>query len=143
MTWEYVAGFFDGEGNINMPHGLRCKPRVTFYQSGERGLDILYEISAFFAYDVESHLYRISRKNPNSQIMYQLKIYGRDNVRRFLRLIYPYLRVKRIEALDFLRYLKMFPQIEAIHYRRDKKMVGDPTMIERRCKTDEKVLRWL
>ncbi len=127
LTIEYIAGFFDGEGNINMPLGGKCKPRVCFYQSGDLGREILMEIADFLKHwlGIETHLYHPSLKSGH-QPMHQLKIYGRDNVESLLLVIRPYLRVKRTEAQDFIRYFKVFPPLAAVKYRTGKRRKVNP-----------------
>lgn len=115
MNWSYVAGFFDGEGNIHMSFGGRCKTRIAIYQSGERGLVILKEIARFLAEEdmIESRIVTSDRSSKGWKEMHQLAITQRDCVRCFLSWILPYLRIKKVEAQDVLRYFRIYPQLES------------------------------
>ena len=116
LTWQYVAGFFDGEGHIGT-HANRARRSwfgsvATFAQSGKEGAEILGEIKAFLKeHGVVAYLRCQPRSQSNTALrdMWSLKIASRPNLTTFLRFIVPHLRVKRVVAEDHLRFLAMFP----------------------------------
>lgn len=119
MSWEYIAGFLDGEGCISMcankarPNALNLQ--VTLNQTGSEGFAVLSEIKEFLAqWGVKSYL-RLnnspSRQNPRYRPMWALSIMGRDACTSFLRSVFPYIHVKKVKAQDTLRYLVIFPRI--------------------------------
>lgn len=103
MTWEYLAGFFDGEGNIlfyeaNEPP--RRYPRCALTQTKERGGELLKEIYDFL---MESRirpnaLYK--RINVVGNDDHRLIVTGRGNVWKMLTGMLPHLRIKKLEALE-------------------------------------------
>ena len=112
MSWQYIAGFFDGEGCL---WGNHCDS-VGIYQGGDIGREVLAEIQMFlFRYAATSNI-RIKRRSDKdksnihrNKVMYELTIGNRESMRIFLSNILPYLRVKRILVQDYLRYNKMYP----------------------------------
>lgn len=113
MNWEYIAGFFDGEGCIHMSHGGRCKTYVSICQSQDRGRRVLEEISKFlFEADmIHSVVSSYERKN-RTKTMHLLTVKRREDVQCFLMYVLPLVRIKKVEAQDVLRYFKMFPRVE-------------------------------
>jgi intein/homing endonuclease len=84
----YIAGFIDGDGsiNINLNHGRNVQPRVAIYQNK---LDILEYIQSLY----RGNIYKI-----NSKGYWQLIICKYDDCRFILEDIFPYLRVKSVQA---------------------------------------------
>ena len=113
MSWEYVAGFFDGEGCVHMSHGGRCKTYVSLTQTQDRGMRLLREIQRFLIDEdmIHSHIGSFEKKN-RTKTMHVLKITKRSDVECFLLWVLPHVRIKKVETQDVLRYFKMFPQIE-------------------------------
>lgn len=113
MTWEYMAGFFDGEGSVKLSNGERKggsgSPKLGLYQSGQRGLVLLKEIQDFMVpYGIISTIRQLP-PIPKRQLMYQLYVYNRIGVMTFVQHVFPYLRIKKLESQDLMRYLKLFP----------------------------------
>ncbi len=110
MTWQYVAGFFDGEGNINIcPSRGRSWP-ARIVQSETR---VLNTISEFLKGNgIESHLYHSYKagqyKNAKKDL-WCLQITGESNTRVFLQGILPFLIVKKLLVQDVLRFFKIYP----------------------------------
>jgi len=115
INWAYIAGFFDGEGNIaikrhsrNWGYGF---PLCRTVQAGDRGFRILTKIKDFL--EVEEIRSRISVKRDSAHIhqdCYDLSIDGWLGVNKFLTFLLPYLEVKRTEAQDILRYRRLYPR---------------------------------
>lgn len=106
MNWDYIAGFFDGEGNIhilktktyeNGKHNLAVAIRI--YQSSK---DVLEEIQKFIGYGV---IYR--KKNEG---VFELTFVKKENVKNFLLNI----KDKVITKKGQVNYL-----LENYHFERD------------------------
>ena len=100
MNWEYLAGFFDGEGNINL---IKVKKwyffQVRIYNTNE---EILKEIVNFLAYGRVYHRRRSDRRND----MYELYLAKKEYVQKFLEGVYPFLIIKKSQANFVLDCLK-------------------------------------
>jgi len=109
LTWQYVAGFFDGEGHISFgKHNLQ----MGITQAGNIGKCVLAEIEDYFAQSgISSHLHA---KKPGSILgrkqIYMLSI-TRLQALALLRKLLPYLRVKKVLAQDVIRYKKLYPNM--------------------------------
>ena len=106
-SWQYLAGFYDGEGTI----GFRVvREKRLSRKTGETGgwyitpyLDIantnfkVLEIIQKFLADSEtiSHIVSKSSKNKNQQQGNYLTIQSYEGIRKFLKNIYPYSLIKK------------------------------------------------
>ncbi len=103
-TWQYVAGFFDGEGHITNLTSY-ARPSVLITQA-DRNDVVLSKISEFLSSKGVHHLLRPKSKATDKWLATStIAIHSWRDVRRFLRTVLPYLIVKRvraIEALDFI-----------------------------------------
>ncbi len=106
MSWEYLAGFFDGEGNIRFGRGLQ----LSMAQGGPRGRALLEEIATFLASHGVSATVGLmkSRGDPHINVLW---VTGREKVILVLCRLLPYLRIKEPTAQDTIRFCKMFPKI--------------------------------
>lgn len=107
MSWEYLAGFFDGEGCIYYRLGkfnLKCH----ISQKGARGKRLLTEIMEFLAERAVKSSLQL-RKDTDYYILW---LCGRENVIRFLSGMLGYLRIKKLEAQDLLRFFRIYPSIQ-------------------------------
>lgn len=109
MSWEYVAGFLDGEGTIVARNELqasghiRRRFRISLYQNDE---DVLLEIQEFWAKQkIPSHLYVVERKDARHRRGHALEIRGAANIYKTLLKLEPFLRVKAWEAHKVICYL--------------------------------------
>src|SRR5258706_1175132 len=113
ISWEWIAGFFDGEGSIGVyTNNARASGMTTASasQAGERGEKVLKEIQVFLAQrDIKSYLGY--KKNVRIKDVWALRILARNSLEPFIRGILPYLRVKKLEAQDVLRFIIAFPPI--------------------------------
>src|SRR5215471_15933376 len=98
MTWEYVAGFFDGEGSVHYgrtPTERRIV-RVTFTQ-GVKQNHVLYEIQEFLeSYDIKSGMNGLGTK---------LRV-SLPDIPVCLEYMLPHLIVKREKATECLAFLR-------------------------------------
>lgn len=122
LSWEYIAGFFDGEGNVGIfqnraRRGLGT-PVITIAQSDERGRLLLSGMQEFLRErSVKSYLDVQRWKNPKHKPGFKLRICNRPGVTLFLRGVFPYLRIKKVEAQDVLRFLSIFGSIKGWYFR--------------------------
>lgn len=107
MTWEYIAGFMDGEGSLEY--------RIVHFKNGNSGLlarvqiyqntrEVLDEIVDFVAQHgvvakVRTHV-RPDRVSKGHKGSYTLVISGARNFFLFMTEIEPFLRVKRLRAVE-------------------------------------------
>ena len=113
MNWHYLAGFFDGEGSIESLMRNNRIPKIEIGQSRARGLYLLQEISAFLqSYGIASAVKpKVNRTASLGKLpMYVLCI--QKDALVFLRHVLPYVRIKRSEAQDVLRFRTMYPPKE-------------------------------
>ncbi len=104
LNIDYIAGFFDGEGCINISKsGLR----VVFTNNRK---DILREIQFYFSdiLEVSSKIgvvgKKVRKKEDNAKTeCYQL-VYWSKNAEDVIALLKPYLRIKKREAELALRF---------------------------------------
>lgn len=97
----YFAGFFDGEGNINIQHQNKTKNhdyeqyylRVCVSQKDPK---ILHVFKTMFNGNVPP-----SKKGDNQWVVYS------QNASDFLKIIKPYLRLKQEECLIAIRFQKL------------------------------------
>jgi hypothetical protein len=101
LSWPYIAGFVDGEGHIRIQG---AGVQVSVFQSRERGRLVFIEMQNFLkGHGIKSAIHL--RKDGQ----YCLYSCGRDNAVPFMRGMLPYLRIKKLEVQDILRYLRLFP----------------------------------
>src|SRR3990167_3729245 len=99
MTYEYIAGFFDGEGNISIKHRDGRKPQVVCTTVQKRRA-VLDEIQKFLAKrDIRSSV--LTRKTG----VHALQMGHTDSVSSFLKGIVGSLIVKKDEALTAIKLL--------------------------------------
>lgn len=129
MSWQYVAGFFDGEGSVGLYQtgGLGNSRFGLSIGQSERngGYEVLCEIRDFLiehgvtTKSIAKSCTSGRRGNP----MFTLQLNKLESVRLFLAGTFPYLRVKKVVAQDILRYMKMYPSM--LHIRLElKKSMG-------------------
>lgn len=114
VSIAYLAGFFDGEGCIHLARkgaGVASyTARVTISQSKNRGKVLLDKIAfTLSTYGISCHIgvdNRISKLHPS--VMYNLQINSRLSVSKFIKLVMPYLEIKKLEAQDILRFLSIY-----------------------------------
>jgi len=130
MNWAYIAGFFDGEGSVGTcPATSGRHASVYIAQSGARGLLVLEEIREFISgWKIKSSVFCTGKATQHMRTMpsYRLGICGFTSTVAFLRIVFPYLRIKKAAAQDLIRYDKMFPSVQksplARAYRRERQI---------------------
>ena len=112
MTWEYVAGFFDGEGCIQVLRkeegNVRQRVLLTIAQV-ERQAAILTLMQGFFAaHEVHAHLTSYTyTKRVKPVTMVCLRVSSRAGVIRALEQLLPLLHVKKLQAEKALYVLNV------------------------------------
>lgn len=102
ISWEYLAGFFDGEGWITRDVGHGCEYVVIGMCQLESKDRVLKEIIKFLkANEIVCQQYF----RPHTQVT-QLRIRGDENMVKFLEGVLPYLVVKELNAKKAMKYLK-------------------------------------
>lgn len=109
MNWAYIAGFFDGEGNVGMPLGYNSV-LLNLTQAGDRGEETLIEIAEFLSkYNIRAKV-RPRPKIINRQQCYMLWVTPTTAI-PFLERVLPYLRIKRTISQDVIRARTLFPSL--------------------------------
>jgi hypothetical protein len=99
-SWRYIAGFFDGEGCICLSKGKKTALGISMINAD---IDILMDILA----KTGGSIYARAVKKPSKhRVSYSLQINERIKKIQFLQNIFPYLRIKRIQAELALEFLK-------------------------------------
>ena len=120
ITWEYIAGFFDGEGNICVCNGRHPKRvlgsnvfQASITQSGAQGKLLLQAIGDVLAkHGIRSCICSNRIRSERHAKTWRLSVGGRMAVYNFLLKIYPYLWIKRVKAMDTMRFIRMFPNAQ-------------------------------
>lgn len=119
ITWQYLAGFFDGEGCIHFPRtptGVSCV-RMQLGQTGEMEHRVLSHIRLFLLDNgikpgkvyVGTTRKQLERKHWKP--CYYLVVSSRQGCADMIRGMLPYLIVKKVIAQDSLRMLVAFPTV--------------------------------
>jgi len=106
MTWEYIAGFFDGEGCVNVyPNGNTQRVAVTLTQGNPEVLEVIQEFLEDMG--IPSAIY--AKSSSRSQ-WFVLSITAREQVKLVLENLTPYLIVKQPAAIKTLEWMKANPK---------------------------------
>jgi len=107
LSWQYIAGFFDGEGCITTSTGMTT--RIGIAQTKDRGFVLLSLIKDYIAqFGVKSSVKCKSRSNPKHAECWSLFICDTSSCVTFLEKIIPYLHIKKVYAEDRVRFLKWY-----------------------------------
>ena len=112
VSWQYIAGFFDGEGSIAVrTYKGYGNFNITIPQSGVVGERILKEIQWFLKQeDINSCVFLDTKvRGLAKKPVHRLCVNNRINMIAFLRHVLPYLHVKHTQAQDVLRFDKLYP----------------------------------
>jgi len=114
IGWAYIAGFFDGEGCVKVRpeyshgHGYGT-PMISISQTRDRGKLLLDEIQEFLlGHNILSKVRSYTPRNLEHQQAWTLWIHSRPGVCLFIQRVLPYVKIKKVEAQDVLRYSKLY-----------------------------------
>jgi intein/homing endonuclease len=100
MNWEYIAGFFDGEGSTSVINKKYCNWRLS---QGVKQDDVLFQIQAFLTtQNIKSHLYTYPTM---ANKMSYLHITKHKDVLKVLENLYPHLIVKKKIAEIVMKFV--------------------------------------
>lgn len=98
INWGYVAGFFDGEGNLHRDR-LTSTVQLRFDNTCE---EAVREIQKFIKYGRISNR---GREKPHHKGRFRLTIANHSEVLEVLEKMLPYLVVKKRAAEDMISYI--------------------------------------
>ena len=109
LSPEYIAGFFDGEGSFGI--GLRIDDVETGYEN-RKGIDVSVGIGQDYKHvlDLIKETFSFGTVGPSGHgkygnIQWSWVCWGRENCRKFLDYVEPYLIVKKEQAKLFRQVL--------------------------------------
>lgn len=106
ISFQYICGFFDGEGNIAKPL-VKKAPTVSIAQSDGQHL-VLFAIQAFLErHRISCNVHRKETDDPRHKAIWRLVISDRASIIRFLRAMRPYCWVKLSQLETALRNLRI------------------------------------
>lgn len=115
MTFNraWLAGFFDGEGHVSITLSVgRKQITIGIAQSGESGRLLLTALQAWLAeHGIPANVHARKVQGISLQVPYSLEIKSTEGYSKFLRLVLPYLHVKKVIAQDVLRYHTLWPSL--------------------------------
>lgn len=104
LSWQYIAGFFDGEGCITTSTGMSI--RVTITQTGDVGFRLLSMIREFVTpFGIRAHINAKPVYNEKHTPCWHLVVSEADSCVIFLHKMIPFLHVKKVLAEDKARLL--------------------------------------
>ena len=121
MNWDYLAGFFDGEGYVTISEKFRWSDGCPHIFAGlsQKNVAVLNEIRNFLRSQgilVRQPYYHPPRKtnvskNEEQYDLYDMKIGKRRHVLAFLKGVHPHLIVKKDLATKALSFLERAPRL--------------------------------
>lgn len=123
ISWEYIAGFFDGEGCIGMypdPKYRTTRVLVEMCQA-EPQEAVLFEIQAFCAQHGIALTDRVCPAKDNRAPLHKIYTVNRAVASEFLKRVEPFLRVKRVKAKELIAWADSNPARRGAHRRPLKK----------------------
>lgn len=127
MNWEYIAGFFDGEGSIlNNGRGFRVAIPQT-------NLDVLYQIQKFTKV---GKVFAVTKRQSHWKDSWVYYIAKQRDVQFFLKHMKPHVIVKKEGAIRAL------PQLEEIIKRQNARTRRAQLLTQKAKKLREKGLTY-
>ena len=99
MDWGYVAGLFDGEGNL---HRIKANTSVQI-RIDNTCEEALVKVQQFLGYGQISNR---GREKPHHKDRYRLTISDHYRIAHMLEGMAPHLIVKREAAIEMLKYIR-------------------------------------
>ena len=112
MTIEYIAGFFDGEGTINI---VKNKIRISIPQTN---LEVLENIKEFLTF---GSIFKEKKRKEHWKDSWVLYTGNSNDTFQFLNMVYPYLIVKKEKAKEAIStYTKFLDTKKGIETEKEK-----------------------
>ena len=107
ITWDYLAGFTDGEGSIGI---VGRAPRVTWGQKDKHQLEVLKDF--LLKEGFHPNFYYVERNTPERRLngIYMMNLCRRDEVLRFCQEIQPRVVLKILQCDIVLKWLEDNPR---------------------------------
>ena len=86
MNWDYIAGFFDGEGTL-AKHGKGF--RISITQTNKRILEQIQEFASV------GHIFEITKRKPHWKDAWAYYIAKQSDIYKFVKKVEPKLVLKR------------------------------------------------
>tara|TARA_R110002051_G_C8742951_1_gene499308 strand:+ start:486 stop:1718 length:1233 start_codon:yes stop_codon:yes gene_type:complete len=99
--WSYSAGFIDADGYITITE--RGEPRAGMIATGDRGkvhCEDLFKTLACGVLQTDNKVYKNSKRS-----QHRLQFYSKNDLRKLLNGVSPYLKMKSLQARAVLQYL--------------------------------------
>lgn len=120
LSWEYLAGFIDGEGYIGITFERK---KETHHQSASaryhpyliianNNYEILEDIKNFTN---SGRIYKLSRRDVKQKQGFQYKLTEMESLKNFLFLIKPYLRIKQEQCDLLLKFINIRKNAKRIY----------------------------
>jgi len=124
MNIDYIAGFFDGEGCVNISFAKKerkkmkgvcnftfhVNPKISILMGEEpSNLTVLKGIQKFLGM---GHIYSRTRRERHGQREVVFRIYRRDDLKKFIKLIKDKVIVKRAQILKLQKILELMKNIQ-------------------------------
>lgn len=108
MTDEYIAGFFDGEGSlfvsyIDDKYGIRTQPKLRMSNNCEEVLRVIQERTGGKVKKTGN----TNKERLGYKETYYLEVLKRQDIVSVLKLMLPYLIVKKRQAEIMIDYLEL------------------------------------
>jgi len=97
MNWQYIAGFFDGEGSIILKNG---RSRIAIVQTNKPVLESIKKFTKC------GNIFEVTKRKPHWKDCWVYSISCKKDIYNFLRKITPYLFVKKELAEKGILQLK-------------------------------------
>lgn len=144
MNWEYIAGFFDGEGCVSTGPNAQRKgafnTRICIAQSGNEGKTVLTLMKVFLeTHGIQSSICDRGVRRGTNRPMFILRMWSRLSVERFLAAMLPLVSVKRVVVEDTLRFLRLYPSVrgpETTNRNRERSKYGSHVLDVGQLKAD-------
>jgi len=120
ITWQYIAGFFDGEGSI-VHNGKGF--RITISQTNYLVLKTILDFVGF------GFIFKNQRRKPNWKESWVYYIAKQEEVYIFLKNILPFIIVKKDLSVKIIPELKLFIKRQVKQKNNRKKIIKEAKLL--------------
>ena len=105
----WIAGFWEGEGSIFQQKHRNYIITISQSINSKRTVERLMEkIQKIYG----GYIIRVNFKNKNYKSQLQWRLYKREDVIRFINIIYPYCQIRKQNLKDALTYFENNPSLK-------------------------------